>query len=135
MSKTKAPLFSFRAHKSLGKSITFRKHRNRIIAQKHFTPEDKKTADQRSIRTAMKELQGEWSQLTDCQKDSWNNYAREGLRGKIPGYNLFLKHNFIKYHDTGTYDIWANYDLRLILSTGEEIIDSAGNNLVINMGD
>lgn len=107
MPKVKGPLFSLSARKTLGKNITFKKQLRLTIAHKHFIPADAKTATQISIREAMSELQKKWNgELTTEQRETWEWYARY-LRFPFPGYNSFLKYNFISYHQTGAYEIWA----------------------------
>jgi hypothetical protein len=135
MSKTKAPLLSLGARKSIAGAITFRRGKRVYHAQTKFTPKDPRTADQISIRTAMKELQGEWHNLTPEQKEAWENYVTEGRHKYQSGYSIFLKENFVKYHNTGNFSSWPDWNLKLVLTTGEKLTLTTGEKLVVNLGD
>lgn len=133
MVKTKTPLFGFGASKSIGKTITYRRHKARTIAQRKFTPRDPKSAKQLSIRYAFRDLLREWKNLTPTQKDSWENWVKAKKKRNWRGYDLFGSDNFQQFHATGTYEKWADYDLQVALTTGEIVTLTTGEIVVINM--
>lgn len=135
MSEVKGPCLSFGASKSVGKEITFRKGRRKSHAQKYFIPKDPKSTDQVKVRATFDNLQKWWTIMSDAYKEAWNEYAKIGLRGRITGANAFMKHNFIKYFNTEEWDDLPLYNFKVILTTGQVLTLTSGENLQIHTGE
>jgi len=75
MAITKAPLFGLDASGALAKSIVFSKWRGRTYVRRHTVPANPRSGLQVGIRSVMKFVSQDFTNLTQAQKDSWDTLA------------------------------------------------------------
>ncbi len=71
------------------------------VLRKKTNPHNPNTASQKAVRKNFSVYAGKWADLTDEQRNQWNQTAREatakparfGVSGKVSGQNLYLKCN------------------------------------------
>lgn len=76
MARTKGPLFSLKASKSIGKVITYQGRPTGTAVYKKPTPTDPKTASQLLMRQYMGEARTAWKELSQTDQDAWNNFVK-----------------------------------------------------------
>lgn len=88
MSKLKAPLLSFGAKGSLGKSLTFQEAAQGTNVRSKPTPTDPYTLAQAYHRWDYQDYAYQWRLLTLAQKATWETNARPH---RITGFNYYMR--------------------------------------------
>lgn len=76
MGKVTAPLLSFGASGSLGKSIVFSRWRGIPYARRHVIPANPDTVDQQETRNTFAWLNNVWRYMPSIVQEGWNAYAQ-----------------------------------------------------------
>lgn len=75
MATTKAPLFGLDASGTLADSIVFSKWRGRTYVRRHAVPANPKSGLQVGVRSVMKFITQDYTNLTAAEKTSWSTLA------------------------------------------------------------
>jgi len=106
MAKLKGPLLSINAHGSIGKRITYSQRASGNQVRFQRANHDRKSASQLSERTLFLEALGKWDDLTNSQKEQWNEFNRGAgaayrvQKGLITGFHCFMK-QYIDFSKAG----------------------------------
>ncbi len=90
MAGVTAPLFGLGASGSLAKSIVFSKWRGRPYVRRHSVPSNPKSGLQVGVRSTMKWITQDWTNLTVAQKAAWDTLAAVT---NITQLNAMVKHD------------------------------------------
>jgi len=76
MPKVIGPLFSLGARKTIGRTLTFQRRPSGHAVFIRTTPYDPKSTSQLSHREIVSDAVYHWRQLTDEQKQQWEDFVR-----------------------------------------------------------
>lgn len=83
--------------KSAG-GVTASKNKSRLYVKNRITPRNPRTESQTQVRSDLTTNSRAWSQLTQAQRDAWNEYAKSvlgrrqlGAAAKISGFNAYMR--------------------------------------------
>ena len=97
MAKTNGPLFSVKAHGSIGIVLTYQQGLGSGQVHIKTNPPDKRTATQIEDRAVVTLAAGEYSRESQTLKDTFDSLAPQ--KNIISGYNLYQKIFLLFYND------------------------------------
>lgn len=131
MAKLKGPLFSIDARGKLGNSLVFSSNRGIKRASKHYSPTNPRTLIQQDNRSIFSYAILSWQSLTDDQKESYNQSARN-LSLKMSGYNYYLQTYLAEYGEAPPVPAYITDGLiaywNMDENAGDVVADSIGAN-------
>lgn len=89
MAKTEGPLFSVKAHGSIGGVLTYQGRKHFQHSHKKALPKNPRTAAQIADRLLFANAVAGWQALTPAQKQVYNDKSKQ--YGNIPGFNIYIK--------------------------------------------
>lgn len=85
--------------KSAG-GVTASKNKSRLYVKNRISPRNPRTAAQLDVRASLSDHSKKWSDLTQAQRDAWNEAAKSttgrrelGEAAKISGFNFYVRCN------------------------------------------
>ncbi len=94
MVKLNGPMFSMDARGKLADSIVFSIWKGRNYARALVTPSNPQSGPQTGLRSMMKFLSQEWTNLTSVEKADWLTRAQQTV---ISNFNAYVSYNMLRW--------------------------------------
>ncbi len=94
MVKLNGPMFSMDARGKLADSIVFSIWKGRNYARALVTPSNPQSGPQTGLRSMLKFLSQEWTNLTPAEKADWLTRAQQTV---ISNFNAFVSYNMLRW--------------------------------------